>query len=161
MGVRGCEPLEPCARRRVGDDVVRDDDEAGALGRRRIPTYDLFRFQHKDPVPRLANVAKAGCPISRLLKAEITLEANPGTVEAAHFACRFDDQCRRFYDRKKQQTNPVIATKSLACKLAKAAWHVMAANVPYDATRVFGPGKKKDFGETGREPAKGSGHPSQ
>ena len=82
-------------------------------------------------------------------------------VEAAHLACRHDEQCRRFYDRKKQQTNPVIATKALACKLAKAAWHVMAEDVPYDAARVFGPGKKSDFGETGREPAKGSGHPSQ
>jgi transposase len=82
-------------------------------------------------------------------------------VEAAHCACRHDEQCRRFYDRKKQQTNPVIATKALACKLAKAAWHVMAADVPYDAARVFGSGKTKDFGETGREPAKGSGHPSQ
>ena len=65
------------------------------------------------------------------------------------------------YDRKKQQTNPVIATRSLACKLAKAAWHVMTENVPYDAERVFGPAKKSDFGETGREPAKGSGPPSQ
>jgi transposase len=35
-------------------------------------------------------------------------------VEAAHFACRYDDQSRRFYDRKQQQTNPIIATKSLA-----------------------------------------------
>ena len=82
-------------------------------------------------------------------------------VEAAHFACRYDDQCRRFYDRKKQQTNPVIATKSLACKLAKAAWHVMKDDVPFDAARVFGPARKSDFGETGREPAKGSGPPSQ
>lgn len=82
-------------------------------------------------------------------------------VEAAHLACRHDEQCRRFYDRKQQQTNPVIATKALACKLAKAAWHVMAADVPYDAGRVFGSSKPKDFGETGREPAKGSGHPSQ
>ena len=83
-------------------------------------------------------------------------------VEAAHFGCRYDDQCRRFYDRKKQQTNPVIATKALACKLAKAAWHVMAEDAPYDAARVFGPSKQKsDFGETGREPAQGSGHPSQ
>ena len=82
-------------------------------------------------------------------------------MEAAHFACRYDDQCRRFYDRKKQQANPVIATKALACKLAKAAWHVMKNDVPYDATRVFGPAKKSDFGETGREPAKGSGQPSQ
>lgn len=81
-------------------------------------------------------------------------------VEAAHLACRHDEPCRRFYDRKKQQTNPVIATKALACKLAKAAWHVMAADAPYDATRVFGP-LKRDLGETGREPAKGSGPPSQ
>jgi transposase len=82
-------------------------------------------------------------------------------VEAAHFACRYDDQCRRFYERKKQQTHPVIATKALACKLAKAAWHVMAEDAPYDAERVFGPTKKIHFGETGREPGNGSGHVSQ
>ena len=82
-------------------------------------------------------------------------------VEAAHFARRYNEAGRRFYDRKKQQTQPVIATKALACKLAKAAWHVMAEDAPYDAERVFGPGQKTDFGETGREPAKGSGHPSQ
>jgi transposase len=82
-------------------------------------------------------------------------------VEAAHLACRHDERCRRFYDRKKQRTNPVIATKALACKLAKAAWHVMAQDAPYDATRVFGPGKETLCGETRREPAQGSGHPSQ
>ena len=38
-------------------------------------------------------------------------------VEAAHFACCHDEPCRRFYDRKKQQTNPAIATKVLACNL--------------------------------------------
>ncbi len=78
-------------------------------------------------------------------------------VEAAHFACQHDEQCRRFYDRKKQQTNPIIATKALACKLAKAAWHVMAEGAPYDARRVFGPRGPEDFGETRREPGKGSG----
>ena len=82
-------------------------------------------------------------------------------VEAAHFACRYDEACRRFYDRKKEQTNPIIATKALACKLAKAAWHVMKEDVAYDTERVFGPGKKSDFGETSREPAKGSGPQSQ
>jgi transposase len=59
-------------------------------------------------------------------------------VEAAHFAARFDDQCRQFYDRKKKKTNVAVATKALACKLAKAAWHVMHDNVPYDPQRVFG-----------------------
>jgi transposase len=73
-------------------------------------------------------------------------------VEAAHFACRSDGQCRRFYDRKKQRTNPVIATKALACKLAKAAWHVMAEDVPYDAARVFGSTAAINLEETSREP---------
>lgn len=82
-------------------------------------------------------------------------------VEAAHFACRFDEPSRRFYDRKQQQTNPIIATKALACKLAKAAWHVMAENAPYDAARVFGPAKKIAFEETRREPTEGSGPASQ
>jgi len=82
-------------------------------------------------------------------------------VEAAHFACRHDEQCRRFYDRKKQRTNPVIATKALACKLAKAAWHVMAEDALYDAARVFGGEAKPVSGETGREPVKGSGPLSQ
>jgi transposase len=61
-------------------------------------------------------------------------------VEAAHFACQHDARCRRFYDHKKQKTNPVVATKALACKLAKAAWHVMHQDAPYDPQRVFGGG---------------------
>lgn len=81
-------------------------------------------------------------------------------VEAAHFACRHDESCRRYYDRKKQRTNPVIATKALACKLAKAAWHVMAQDTAYDPERVFGEGQKQRLGETRREPGKGSGRKS-
>jgi len=45
---------------------------------------------------------------------------------------------RKWYDRKEAKTSKVIATKALACKLAKAAWHVMSAEVDYDAKRVFG-----------------------
>lgn len=59
-------------------------------------------------------------------------------VEAANFAKRYDEPCRRWFDRKAAKTNKVVATKALACKLAKAAWHVMAGNVNYDAERVFG-----------------------
>jgi len=58
-------------------------------------------------------------------------------VEAANFAKRFDPHCRRWYDRKKARTSTVIATKALACKLAKAAWHVMAHNTDYDPKRMF------------------------
>jgi transposase len=58
--------------------------------------------------------------------------------EAANFAKRYDDRSRRWFDRKAERTNKVVATKALACKLAKAAWHVMSGNVPYDGDRVFG-----------------------
>lgn len=58
-------------------------------------------------------------------------------VEAANFAKRYDENCRRWYDRKKAKTSTVVATKALACKLAKAAWHIMARNTDYDASRMF------------------------
>ena len=58
-------------------------------------------------------------------------------VEAANFARRHDENCRRWYDRKQARTSTVIATKALACKLAKAAWHVMAQNTDYDQKRMF------------------------
>jgi len=59
-------------------------------------------------------------------------------VEAANFARRYDEQCHKWYDRKAAKTSKVIATKALACKLAKAAWHVMSQETDYDARRVFG-----------------------
>lgn len=59
-------------------------------------------------------------------------------VEAANFAKRYDERCRRWFDRKAAKTNTVLATKALACKLAKAAWHVMRHPVEYDGDRVFG-----------------------
>ena len=58
-------------------------------------------------------------------------------VEAANFARRFDEPCRRWYDRKAAKTSKIIATKALACKLAKAAWHVMAGPGSYDEKRMF------------------------
>ncbi len=58
-------------------------------------------------------------------------------MEAANFARRHDENCRRWYDRKAGKTTPVLATKALACKLAKAAWHVMARGGRYDERRMF------------------------
>jgi transposase len=63
-------------------------------------------------------------------------------VEAAQFARRHDEQCRKFHDRKSAQVNGIVATKALACKLAKAAWHMMSKNTNYDAGRMF-PGVRK------------------
>jgi hypothetical protein len=63
-------------------------------------------------------------------------------VEAANFAKRSDEQCRKWYDRKAAKTNKVLATKALACKLAKAAWHLMAQESDYDSKRMFGQSAK-------------------
>ena len=65
-------------------------------------------------------------------------------VEAANFAKRYDEQCRKWYDRKAAKTTKVIATKALACKLAKAAWYLMSQQTNYDPARMFGaPAKTK------------------
>ena len=58
-------------------------------------------------------------------------------VEASNFARRHDEQCRRWYDRKAARTSKILATKALGCKLAKAAWYVMAQQTDYDAKRMF------------------------
>jgi transposase len=58
-------------------------------------------------------------------------------VEAAQFARRHDLACRKFHDRKSAQANGIVATKALACKLAKAAWHMMSHNTHYDGGRMF------------------------
>jgi transposase len=65
-------------------------------------------------------------------------------VEAANFARRYDEQCRKWFDRKVAKTSNVIATKALACKVAKAAWYLMAEGTDYDSKRMFGlPAKTK------------------
>src|SRR5437773_1184941 len=66
-------------------------------------------------------------------------------VEAANFAKRYDEQCRKWYDRKAAKTRNVIATKALACKLAKAAWYLMAEGTDYDPARMFGPSDKSEL----------------
>jgi len=65
-------------------------------------------------------------------------------IEAANFARRYSLECRRWYDRKAAKTSNIIATKALACKLAKAAWHVMSRQCDFDAKRLFGPAASAD-----------------
>ena len=58
-------------------------------------------------------------------------------VEAANFARRYDEPCRKWYERKAAKTSKVIATKALACKLAKAAWYLASEETDYESGRVF------------------------
>jgi transposase len=59
-------------------------------------------------------------------------------VEAANFALRYCAQARSFYDRKKSQTNRVLAIKALAHKLARACYHMLRDQKPFDVSRCFG-----------------------
>ena len=58
-------------------------------------------------------------------------------VEAAHFAVRFYPEAKRFHDRKAANTNSVVAIKSLAHKLARATFHVLRDQVPFDPKKIF------------------------
>jgi transposase len=58
-------------------------------------------------------------------------------VEAANFALRFCTEAKRFYERKKARTNPTLARKALAHKLARACFHILKEGKPFDMTRCF------------------------
>ena len=59
-------------------------------------------------------------------------------VEAAHFAVRYDERIKRFYQKKSARTLPVVAIKAVAHKLARACYHVMKSGEPFDVARAFG-----------------------
>ena len=59
-------------------------------------------------------------------------------VEAAHFAIRYHKPVRRYYERKQARTHRVVALKAVAHKLARAGFHVMREQVPFQIQRAFG-----------------------
>ena len=59
-------------------------------------------------------------------------------VEAANFARRYCPQAKSFYERKKRKSNGVLATKALAHKLARACYHMLREQKPFDVSRCFG-----------------------
>ncbi len=59
-------------------------------------------------------------------------------TEAAHFAMRFNPEIQRFYQRKASKTKVPVAYKSVAHKLARACYHIMRDEVPFDIAKAFG-----------------------
>jgi transposase len=57
--------------------------------------------------------------------------------EAAHFAIRYDPLIRRFYQRKAARTAEFVALKAVAHKLARACYHILRDQVPFQVTRAF------------------------
>jgi len=58
-------------------------------------------------------------------------------VEAAHFAVRYDEQIKRWYQKKSSKTLPVVAIKAVAHKLARACYHIMHDGEAFDVKRAF------------------------
>lgn len=58
-------------------------------------------------------------------------------AEAAVYAVRYYPRIAAWYERKKRRRNVPVAMKALACKLAKAAWHVMRGK-DFDEGMLFG-----------------------
>jgi len=59
-------------------------------------------------------------------------------IEAANMAKRWCPEAKRFHDRKRAKTNPIVATKALAHKLARACYHMLKTGEPFDMQRCFG-----------------------
>jgi len=59
-------------------------------------------------------------------------------VEAAHFAVRFEPRIKRYYDKKRARTNAAVAAKAVAHKLARAIYHMLKNQEPFDVSKAFG-----------------------
>jgi transposase len=59
-------------------------------------------------------------------------------IEAAHVAIRYEAVLRGFYQRKHARSHPLVALKAVAHKLARACYHVLRDQVPFDLRRAFG-----------------------
>lgn len=58
--------------------------------------------------------------------------------EAAHHAVRYNAPIKKFFERKREKTNGIVAIRAVAHKLARAAFWVMKNNEPFSMQRAFG-----------------------
>ena len=59
-------------------------------------------------------------------------------VEAAVLALQHNEKVKRFYQRKKDKTNSVVAIKAVAHKLSRACYYILRDQVAFDNARAFG-----------------------
>ena len=58
--------------------------------------------------------------------------------EAAHFAVRYEPKVQRFYERKRQKRNGIVAIRAVAHKISRAVFHMLKHHEPFDVDRAFG-----------------------
>jgi transposase len=59
-------------------------------------------------------------------------------MEAANYAIRWEPIIAKFYQRKSSKKGSVVARKAIAHKLARATYHVLRDQTPFDVERCFG-----------------------
>jgi hypothetical protein len=57
--------------------------------------------------------------------------------EAAEHARMFNQQAKRFFEKKMSKTNRMIAHGALAHKMSRAAYFIMRDNVPFEPKKMF------------------------
>ena len=57
--------------------------------------------------------------------------------EAGHSASIWNDTIKRYYQRKLTKVHKMVAKKTIANKLAKATYHMLKHNEPFDVKRAF------------------------
>lgn len=58
-------------------------------------------------------------------------------MEAAHYASIWEPRIKRYYQRKAGRTHKLVAKKAVANKLAKACYHMLIRQEPFDVNRAF------------------------
>ncbi len=58
-------------------------------------------------------------------------------IEAANFAIRFNENAKRYYQKKAAKTKRVIALKAVAHKLSRACYYVIKNQEPFNNDRIF------------------------
>jgi len=58
-------------------------------------------------------------------------------IEAAHYATIWDTTIKRYYQRKLTKVHKMVAKKTVANKLARAVFHMLKNNQPFDVNRAF------------------------
>ena len=59
-------------------------------------------------------------------------------MEAAHYAAIWSPEIKRFYQKRQAKRHILVAKKTVANKLAKACYHMLKRQQPFDVTRAFG-----------------------
>jgi len=58
-------------------------------------------------------------------------------VEAAHYASIWCEPIKRYYQRKRNKVHLMVAKKTIANKLARATYHMLKHQQPFEANRAF------------------------